>query len=88
MSVMSQLDLLRSDSHTRCANCGCTEEESGTPVTTIVADWRTELMCDTCVRRYDWSDWTFDPVLNIYTRNPENLSFTYQNLGLSAYPRS
>lgn len=66
MSVMAQLDLARTHRSTRCANCGRTEEQSGVPVTTIVADWRIDLLCDTCVRNHDWSDWTFDPVLNVY----------------------
>ena len=69
MSVMSELDLVRSGNargFRRCANCGRTEEDSGKPITTIVIDWRTELLCDGCIARYDWSDWTFDPVLNIY----------------------
>jgi hypothetical protein len=68
MSVMSQLSLARHDKSTRCANCGQTEEKSSRPVTTIVVDWRTDLMCDTCIAGFDWSDWDFDPILNLYTR--------------------
>ncbi len=64
MSVMSQLSLLRSD--TRCGCCGRTEEESRIPTATVVIDWHAELMCDACVARHDWSDWTFDPILNLY----------------------
>jgi hypothetical protein len=66
MSVMSQLDQLRSYDDTRCGGCGQTEEASGVPVTTIVIDFRAELMCDACVAGHDWSDWTFDPILNLY----------------------
>lgn len=66
MSVMSQLDLLRRDDDTRCGCCGQTEEKSGVPATTIVIDFRAELMCDRCVANHDWSDWTFDPILNLY----------------------
>ena len=46
----------------RCGNCGTSEN-----VVTVVIDWRTEVLCDRCVARFDWSDWTFDPVLNTYT---------------------
>jgi hypothetical protein len=65
---MSTLDVARTHPGTRCANCGCTEEKSGVPVTTIVADWRTEMLCDHCVASHDWSDWQFDPILNVYYR--------------------
>ena len=66
---MSQLALARTDSTTRCCNCGCTEEKSGIPATTVVIDWRGPyLMCDACIASHDWSDWTFDPILNSYSR--------------------
>ena len=67
MSVMSGLDL-ELCMRPRCANCGQSEEISGIPVTTIISDIRTELICDRCVARFDWSDWNFDPVLNVYWR--------------------
>jgi hypothetical protein len=70
MSVMSQLDLLRQPEEPwlspRCGCCGTTEAKSGVPITTVVVDFRTELMCDKCVARHDWSDWIFDPILNLY----------------------
>lgn len=73
MSVMSQFDL--DVNHPgdigiikRCANCGRTEQKIGQPITTIVIDWRTDLLCDGCVARFTWKDWDFDPVLNIYWR--------------------
>lgn len=70
MSVMSALDQLRTDASTRCANCGRSEEESGVPVTTVVIDWRIDLLCDDCVGRFDWLiHWNFDPILNVYTRS-------------------
>lgn len=68
MSVMSELDLLRRYDDTRCSGCGCTEEKTGVPVVTVVIDWRIELMCDPCIAKFDWSDWIFDPILNLYTR--------------------
>ncbi len=67
MSVMSNLALLRSE-RPRCACCGTTGTLTGTPPTTIVIDWRIELMCDSCISRFDWSDWIFDPILNLYLR--------------------
>lgn len=69
MSVMSELVMLRTETNARCANCGTTGTLAGIPVTTLVVDWRTELLCDSCVTRFDWSDWTFDPILNIYVHN-------------------
>lgn len=66
MSVMSELDVLRRYNDTRCGGCGQSEEKSGIPATTIVIDFRAELMCDTCVANHNWSDWTFDPILNLY----------------------
>lgn len=59
MSRMADLDLVRRES--RCAVCG-----TANGAVTLVIDWRTDLMCDPCVSRYDWQDWTFDPILNIY----------------------
>lgn len=67
MSVMSQLDLVRI-TDPRCGNCGQQESQSGIPVTTIVVDWRAEMLCDRCVASHDWQDWNFDPITNIYTR--------------------
>lgn len=68
MSVMSELDVLRRYNDTRCGGCGQSEEKSGIPATTIVIDFRAELLCDTCVANHDWpeSEWTFDPILNLY----------------------
>jgi hypothetical protein len=62
MSQMSELDLVRREE--RCGNCGSRNR----PASTVVIDWRTELMCDRCVATFDWSDWEFDPVLNAYFR--------------------
>lgn len=71
MSMTSEIDLLRRYDDERCSNCGQTEKRSGVPATTIVLDWRgPELVCDTCVANHDWSDWTFEPILNLYTRTP------------------
>ena len=73
MSVMSELDLFVNRPGElgvtkRCCNCGTTEEPDGTPITTIVHDWRTNVMCSRCVANFDWSDWQFDPILNVYYR--------------------
>jgi alpha-glucosidase (family GH31 glycosyl hydrolase) len=68
VSVISEIDLLRRYDDTRCGGCGQTEQESKIPVTTVVIDWRTELLCDTCIANHDWRDWIFDPVLNLYSR--------------------
>lgn len=61
VSTMSQLDLIRHSE--RCGNCGRNSQP-----TTVVIDFRPELMCDQCVARFDWSDWNFDPILNTYSR--------------------
>jgi hypothetical protein len=45
-----------------CGRCGTRRQP-----TTVVIDWRTELVCDACVARFDWSEWNFDPILNTYT---------------------
>jgi hypothetical protein len=66
MSVMSRLSLTRQEE--RCGNCGQTEEKSGIPTTTIAIDRSASLLCDECVASFDWSDWIFDPVLNVYLR--------------------
>ena len=42
---------------TLCCNCGRTSAQAGCLLRTRVIDWRTELMCDTCVASYDWADW-------------------------------
>lgn len=73
MSVMSQLNLEISRPGEigitkRCANCGTAENPDRAPITTIVIDWRTDLMCDPCVTSFDWSQWEFDPILNVYRR--------------------
>lgn len=73
MSVMSELDLFVNHPGElgvvkRCTNCGRTEAQTETPITTVVADWRIDVMCDGCVATFDWSDWTFDPLLNVYRR--------------------
>lgn len=73
MSTMSELDLVlnrpaEAGVTKRCVNCGQTEEQRQAPITTIVVDWRVDVMCDACVASFDWSDWTFDPVLNVYRR--------------------
>jgi hypothetical protein len=62
VSVMSELDLVKQGR--RCGGCGTTN----VPAETIVIDWRPELLCERCVANHDWSDWTFDPVLNVYRR--------------------
>jgi hypothetical protein len=62
MSTMSQLSLAKETE--RCANCGTKER----PAPTVVIGWRIDLLCDECVARFDWSDWQFDPVLNVYWR--------------------
>ena len=42
----------------RCANCGITDP----PATTLVNDWRTDLLRDECIASYSWSDRQFDPI--------------------------
>ena len=46
----------------RCGNCGTSEN-----AVTVVIDWRTDLLCDRCIARFDWSNYAFDPILNTYT---------------------
>jgi hypothetical protein len=62
MSVMSQLSLAKETE--RCGNCGTKER----PALTVAIDWRVTLLCDECVAIFDWSDWQFDPVRNVYWR--------------------
>ena len=62
MSVMSQLDLQLREH--RCGNCGSTQN----PADTVVIDPTPRLLCDYCVATFDWSDWYFDPVWNVYSR--------------------
>jgi hypothetical protein len=73
MSVMSTLDLFVNRPAElgitkRCANCGSTHEPDGTQITTVVIDWRTDVMCSRCIANFDWSQWIFDPILNVYVR--------------------
>lgn len=34
----------------RCANCGTVQQ----PLVTVVMDWRTDMLCQSCTDSYDW----------------------------------
>jgi len=50
----------------------CTRCKKGTkeePATTVVIDVFVDILCNPCVEELDFTGWTFDPLLNLYTRS-------------------